>query len=63
MVGQTDSDRPRPPHERDIGRRGAGPAGRAALGPSGAHEAQFIELGPLTPLHLLLTDGGATDGK
>jgi hypothetical protein len=24
---------------------------------------QFIELGPLTPLHLLLADGGATAGK
>jgi len=24
---------------------------------------EFIELGPLTPLHLLLTDGGPTAGK
>jgi hypothetical protein len=31
------------------------PLGKAAL-----MKHEFIELGPLTPLHLLLTDGGAT---
>jgi hypothetical protein len=33
------------------------------LGQAGLMKHEFIELGPLTPLHLLLTDGGATDGK
>jgi transcriptional regulator with GAF, ATPase, and Fis domain len=28
------------------------------LGQAGLMEHEFIELGPLTPLHLLLTDGG-----
>jgi len=29
------------------------------LGQAGLMKHEFIELGPLTPLHLLLTDGGA----
>jgi hypothetical protein len=29
------------------------------LGQLGLMKHEFIELGPLTPLHLLLTDGGA----
>jgi hypothetical protein len=33
------------------------------LSQAGLMKHEFIELGPLTPLHLLLTDGGATDGK
>jgi hypothetical protein len=33
------------------------------LGRAGLMKHEFIELGPLTPLHLLLTDGGATAGK
>src|ERR1700736_2422049 len=33
------------------------------LGQAGLMKHQFIELGPLTPLHLLLLDGGATAGK
>jgi hypothetical protein len=32
------------------------------LGRAGLMKHEFIELGPLTPLHLLLTDGGATTG-
>ncbi len=30
------------------------------LGQAGLMKHEFIELGPLTPLHLLLSDGGAT---
>jgi hypothetical protein len=30
------------------------------LGQAGLMKHEFIELGPLTPLHLLLIDGGAT---
>jgi hypothetical protein len=33
------------------------------LGQAGLMKHEFIELGPLTPLHLLLADGGATSGK
>ena len=33
------------------------------LGKAGLMKHEFIELGPLTLLHLLLTDGGATAGK
>ena len=33
------------------------------LGQAGLMKHEFIELGPLTPLHLLLSDGGATAGK
>jgi hypothetical protein len=33
------------------------------LGRAGLMKHEFIELGPLTPLHLLLTDGGATAGQ
>jgi hypothetical protein len=33
------------------------------LGRAGLMKHEFIELGPLTPLHLLLLDGGATAGK
>jgi hypothetical protein len=33
------------------------------LGQAGLMRHEFIELGPLTPLHLLLIDGGATAGK
>ena len=33
------------------------------LGQAGLMKHEFIELGPLTPLHLLLLDGGATAGK
>jgi hypothetical protein len=33
------------------------------LGQAGLMKHEFIELGPLTPLHLLLTDGGPTAGK
>jgi len=33
------------------------------LGQAGLMKHEFIELGPLTPLHLLLTDGGATADK
>jgi hypothetical protein len=29
------------------------------LGQAGLMKHEFIELGPLTPLHLLLADGGA----
>ena len=32
------------------------------LGQAGLMKHEFIELGPLTPLHLLLIDGGATAG-
>jgi hypothetical protein len=32
-------------------------------GQAGLMKHEFIELGPLTPLHLLLTDGGPTAGK
>ena len=30
------------------------------LGQAGLMKHEFIELGPLTPLHMLLTDGGST---
>jgi hypothetical protein len=33
------------------------------LGQAGLMKHEFIELGPLTPLHLLLVDGKATAGK
>jgi hypothetical protein len=33
------------------------------LGQAGLMKHEFIELGPLTPLHLLLTDGGATGSR
>jgi hypothetical protein len=33
------------------------------LGQAGLMKHDFIELGPLTALHLLLTDGGATASK
>ena len=33
------------------------------LGQAGLMKHELIELGPLTPLHLLLSDGGATTGK
>ena len=33
------------------------------LGRAGLMKHEFIELGPLTPLHLLLADGGASAGK
>jgi len=33
------------------------------LGQAGLMTHEFIELGPLTPLHLLLSDGGSTAGK
>jgi hypothetical protein len=33
------------------------------LGRAGLMKHEFIELGPLAPLHLLLTDGGATAGQ
>ena len=33
------------------------------LGQAGLMKHEFIELGPLTPLHLLLTDGGARNEK
>ena len=33
------------------------------LGRAGLMKHDFIELGPLTPLHLLLIDGGATAGR
>src|ERR1700692_754965 len=33
------------------------------LGQAGLMKHEFIELGPLTPLHLLLLDGKATAGK
>ena len=33
------------------------------LGQAGLMKHEFIELGPLTPLHLLLIDGGATAGE
>ena len=33
------------------------------LGQAGLMKDEFIELGPLTPLHLLLRDGGSTAGK
>jgi hypothetical protein len=33
------------------------------LGQAGLMKHEFIELGPLTPLHLLLSDGGATTDK
>ena len=33
------------------------------LGRTGLMKHEFIELGPLTPLHLLLSDGGSTVGK
>jgi hypothetical protein len=33
------------------------------LGQAGLMKHEFIELGPLTPLHLLLTDGGSTASK
>src|ERR1700722_11686369 len=33
------------------------------LGQAGLVKHEFIELGPLTPLHLLLNDGGSTAGK
>src|SRR5579864_290029 len=33
------------------------------LGQAGLMKHEFIELGPLTPLHLLLSDGGSTAGK
>jgi len=33
------------------------------LGQAGLMKHEFIELGPLTPLHLLLADGGTTTSK
>jgi hypothetical protein len=33
------------------------------LGQAGLMNHEFIELGPLTPLHLLLSDGGSAAGK
>ena len=33
------------------------------LGQAGLMKHEFIELGPRTPLHLLLNDGGSTAGK
>ena len=33
------------------------------LGQAGLMKHEFIELGPLTPLHLLLSDGGSKAGK
>src|SRR6202023_1780502 len=33
------------------------------LGQAGLMKHEFIELGPLTPLHVLLSDGGSTAGK
>ena len=33
------------------------------LGQAGLMKHEFIELGPLTPLHLLLSDGGSTAAK
>jgi hypothetical protein len=33
------------------------------LGQAGLMKHEFIELGPLTPLHLLLRDGGSAAGK
>ena len=33
------------------------------LGQAGLMKHEFIELGPLTPLHLLLSEGGSTAGK
>ena len=33
------------------------------LGKAGLMKHEFIELGPLTPLHLLLTDGGSAASK
>jgi hypothetical protein len=33
------------------------------LGQAGLMRHEFIELGPLTPLHLLLSEGGSTAGK
>jgi hypothetical protein len=33
------------------------------LGQAGLMKHEFIELGPLTPLHLLLSDGGPTASK
>jgi hypothetical protein len=33
------------------------------LGQEGLMRHEFIELGPLTPLHLLLSDGGSTAAK
>jgi hypothetical protein len=33
------------------------------LDQGGLMKHEFIELGPLTPLHLLLSDGGSTAGK
>jgi hypothetical protein len=37
--------------------------GKLPLGQAGLMKHEFIELGPLTPLHLLLTDGGPTASK
>src|ERR1700692_801542 len=36
------------------------PMEQLPLGQAGLMKHEFIELGPLTPLHLLLTDGGPT---
>ena len=33
------------------------------LGKAGLMKNEFIELGPLTPLHLFLTDGWTATGK
>src|ERR1700730_8009975 len=33
------------------------------MGQAGLMRHEFIELGPLTPLHLLLSEGGSTAGK
>ena len=60
MVDSPDADRSSVPLERDLARRGA----RALmeelpLGRAGLMKHEFIELGPLTPLHLLLADDGA----
>jgi hypothetical protein len=49
------------PHERCVGRRGRALLATLPFGQVKLMEFDLMKLGPLSPLHLLLTEGWATD--
>ena len=62
MVDSPDADRSRFPNVTSLEEARA-LMEKLPLGQAGLMKHEFIELGPLTPLHLLLSDGGSTATK